>query len=65
MTTVAKEARPNKAEGRGFGSSAAATLGPLPCLNCGMSVVWVRWESRWLLRDIDVPRNHDCPRKVA
>ena len=59
MTTVAKEARPNKAEGRELGTPAAATLVPMPCIACGNRVKWIRYLGKWSLRDEDGVK-HRC-----
>lgn len=40
------------------------TLGPLPCIACGESVLWVRKDGRWQLVQGGGP--HKCSwRKVA
>lgn len=52
-----------QAAGAGVMSAPATVLGPIACLNCRMSVAWVRWESRWLLYNTDSSRRHDCPAK--
>lgn len=37
-----------------------AKLGPLPCINCGAKVLWVRVDGQWILRDED-GQKHRCP----
>lgn len=40
-------------------SGAPTALGPMPCINCGQRVLWIRGDGFWRLRDEDGAK-HRC-----
>jgi hypothetical protein len=60
MKEASVQAAEPQVAGGGVDETPPTALGPLPCISCGQSVLWVRVDGFWILRDED-GHHHQCP----